>query len=319
MKKALKLLLYFFIFLICGIGCGSILYGLYLNILNTTAGNAFIDLNTDTYLKALFYIILCVSVVICPLLAFVHIKHKGGVIQLIFYFILCAVIWLAVIPFSIYFKQKLISDVKIEKEKLSAHYFRKIDDKVYFLTNDLSDYRSSTVVVLDTSPDGKVSIDRMMESTSGDLYKAAEPYRDVNIKTSFSMGRNTLLPDFQFLADFADSNFNREWYYWLSFLSLGLVLCSLYAISGLFSWKLIDVGFISIITYLILYINTKCLSTPVIYSVIKKINSSALFAKLGKYMQEPFVVFLNVLLALIFIITGIIKFSVEKKRLRHIK
>ena len=319
MKKALKLLSYFFIFLICGIGCGSVLYSLYLNILNTTTGNAFTVFSPNTFLKALFYIIPCVGIAICPLLAFVHIRHKGGAIQLVFYFVLCVAVWIGIIPFSIYFKQKTLSDITIEQEKLSANYFRRIDDKVYFLTNNLSDYRSSTVVTLDTSQDGTVTIDKMMESNAGDLYEAAEPYRDVIIKSSFSLGNNILLPDFHYIVDFAEKNFAREWYYWLSFLSLGFVLCSLYAISGLFSWRLIDVGLISVITYIILYINSKCLSNPAIYRVIQKINSTALFSELGKYMLEPFVVFLNVIFALIFIVTGIIKFSVEKKRIRRTK
>ena len=168
MRKALKLLLYFFIFFVCGIGFGSVLYSLYLNILNTTTGNAFTVFSRDTFLKALFYIIPCVSIVICPFLALVHIKHKGSVLQLIFYIGLCAIIWGLVVPFSIYFKQKLVSDITINQEKLSAHYFRKVDDQVYFMTYDLSDYRNSTVVELDTSQDGNVEITKMMESDAGD-------------------------------------------------------------------------------------------------------------------------------------------------------
>ena len=317
MRKALKLLLYFFIFFVFGIGFGSVLYSLYLNILNTTTGNAFTVFSRDTFLKALFYIIPCVSIVICPFLALVHIKHKGSVLQLIFYIGLCAIIWGLVVPFSIYFKQKLVSDITINQEKLSAHYFRKVDDQVYFMTYDLSDYRNSTVVELDTSQDGNVEITKMMESDAGDLYKAAEPFRDVIIKSSFSLGNNRILPDFHFIAEFADNNFGREWYYWLGFLSFGLVLCSVYAISGLFTWKLIDVGLISIITYIILFFNSKCISNPAIYSAVQKINDTKLFAELGKYIQEPFIVCGNVLFALIFIITGIIKFSVEKKRTKR--
>ena len=319
MRKALKLLLYFFIFFICGIGFGSVLYSLYLNILNTTTGNAFTVFSRDTFLKALFYIIPCVSIVICPFLAYVHIKHKGSVIQLIFYIVLSALIWGLVIPFSLNFKQNLVSDITINQEKLSAHYFRKVDDKVYYMTYDLSDYRNSTVVELDTSQKGTVEITKMMEADAGALHQAAEPYRDVIIKSSFSLGNNKLLPDFHFIVDFAEYNYRQNWHYWLGFLSLGLILCSVYAISGLFTWKLIDVGLITIITYLILFFNSKCISNPVIYSVVQKINASKLFAGLGKYIQEPFIVCMNVIFALIFIITGIIKFSVEKKRSKRSK
>jgi len=317
MKKALKLLILYFILLIAGAALGSLLYTFYLNILNATTGNNFTIFDTNTFLKALFYIIPCICLIICPFMAFVHISHKGGIFQMVLYVILSALTWLLILPFSLHYKEIKTSDIVLEQNTLSADYFRRIDDKVYYLTKDLSDYRSSTMVVLDTSQEGSVAIEKTMEASAGDLYAAAAPYRDVIIKDSFNVGKNYILPDFSYVISFAEKNIHNYWYYWLSFLSLGLLLSSLYAISGLFSWKLMNVGLIMILTYIILYTNSACLENPNTYSIIQNINSTALFAELGKYMYEPFIVCLNVLFAFIFITAGIIKFSVEKKRSRR--
>ena len=112
----------------------------------------------------------------------------------------------------------------------------------------------------------------------------------------------------------AEIAFSKGWTFWLGFLSLGLLIASLYGTADLFRWRLLNSGFLMIMTFGILVVNT-IYYYPFITSFRRQyINNKGFFIFLAKYIDDPLLVLVNVSVSLIFIIIGIIRFATRKKR-----
>lgn len=314
MKKALKLLLVYFILMLITIGVGSVLYSIYLSILASVNGDNFVLFSLDIYLKALFFIIPCACIVISPILAFAHIRNRGGVFQLVMYILLSAVTWGVILPVSLNFGERFDSNHITAVKGLSKEVFREADNKIYYFTNDLTNYRSTSAVIIDKSHSGTISIEPMMDYSAEVLYGEAAPFTDSLIKNSFNENYARNFFDFGILIQEAKVALDSGWNYWLAYLAFGFALCSLYGISGLFVWKLLDVMLVLFMTLIIFFINSYSQINPFIFSIVEKINGTRMFSFLGKYMNEPFFVLLNLIFGLIFIVIGIVKYARNKKK-----
>ena len=83
MKKALKLIFMYIILIAAGLLIGTLFYSLFLDVLNFAAGRKMIILNLVELKKAFFVVASFMMILICPLLIYTRIRHKGGVLQLI--------------------------------------------------------------------------------------------------------------------------------------------------------------------------------------------------------------------------------------------
>ena len=323
MKKALKMIFLYLFLLIACTAIGTALYCIYLKVSGSVTGIKITLFDTDVLLKSLFYVAACVIIFIGPLVSFFCIRNNGGVARLITYIILSCLVWGLLLPVVIHFGKKYdFNNPSIEETEniaFSSNCFRKGEDKVYYFLEDLEKYEtlyfpSAQAVVIDTDTFGTVGVKEIRNNPGFELNVIGGAYRDVIVSESFKEEYVNLPVSFHTIIGRADNALDKGWTFCLGFLSLGLLLCSLYGFSHLFVWKLINSGFIVSITAIILFVNTFCTTSPFFSSLMEKINSTSFFAFLGQYMDQPFIVFLNLVFSIISILIGVIGFIHRKKK-----
>ena len=316
MKKALRLVLTYFLFLVLGTAVGMFFYYVYLHLQASVAGQQAAFLKREDLLRVLFYVLGCLLLFVCPAMVYVRISNKGGIAHFITFIILSAVTWAVLIPLLGHFESKVLYNTKDSSKVLSGGYFREIDDKIYYFTDDYNKnpYIDTTTIVIDTSAEGTVEIEKTKPSRDFILFRDSAPYSDVLLKRAFGESDKQSLISFSLIIQHAQTAFSKGWTFWLGFLSLGLLFASLYGAADLFRWRLLNSGFLMLMTFGILAANTLYYH-PVVTSFRRQyINNKTFFIFLGKYMDDPLLVLVNVVLSLVFIIIGIVRFATRKKR-----
>lgn len=321
MKKALKMILLYLFFLIIGITIGTVLYSIYLNVINSVAG---IDINLFDFSiirKAFFYISACIIICISPVVSFVHIRKGSGISMLITYIILSFVLWGIALPTVVHFGRQYDFNnpiTKVSNVAFSADYFRKGNDKVYYFYEDVENgsvQKEVPAAVIDVTQYGKVEYKPVTNNNTFELSTNAKPYRDISIKESFGNSRISSFINFHVIISRVDNALLHGKTFFLAFLSFGLLLCTLYGISKFYDWKLMNVGTILAVTLIILFVNSYCTVYPVFANLIEKINSKKLFVFLSNYMDDPFIVLSNIVFSLLLIVLGIVNFVYRKKKM----
>lgn len=318
MKKALNLILIYFIFLFSGIIAGTVIYSFYLNVLNYIAGREIILFRFADLLKSFFFIAYCMTFLICPIVSYYRIRHPGGFAQTIAYFLICIITWCGVFP-GVYLLNNYC-DTKFpiveSHESLSEGYFREVDGKVYYFTKDFESENGnvpvSSVVTINTSEAGGVEYSTIRDLPSWDFNKKAAPYREIQVKENFTDKSFRLPIDFMVLIENAKKSFSGLRYL-LCFASLVLLICSLYGITSFFDWKLLNTVFLFFSAFIVLCVNTAYYFTG-FEKVISKITNNSFFNMLGKNIDEPLLFVINLFVMLVFIVLGIVKFGVHKHR-----
>ena len=316
MKKALRLVLTYFLFLIIGTAVGMFFYYVYLHLQSSVAGQQAALFIKEDVLRVLFYVLGCLLLFICPVMVYVRISNKGGIAHFITFILLSCVTWAVLIPLHEHFENKVLYNIKDSSKTLSGGYFRENGDKVYYFTDDynVNPYLDTTAVVIDTSPEGTVEIQKIKPSRDFILFRDSAPYSDILLKKTFNESDRQSIISFSLIMDHAAVAFSKGWTFWLGFLSLGLLMMSLYGAADLFRWRLLNSSFLMLFTFGIFTLNTMYYH-PVITSFRRQyINNKGFFIFLGKYMDDPLLVLANVTLSLVFIIIGIVRFATRKKR-----
>ena len=313
MKKGLKLLLTYFLFLLVATVVGTLVYALYLNTLNYVAGSTSANFSYVYLEKAFFYIAACVLVLICPVMCYYRTRHAAGVIQTIFYILVCVITWICLFPLVYYGRERIYSrtSVKIEAEPLSKNHFRAANGHVYYFMQDF--YADTPAVIIDTAEDGGVDIAVVRDTADFELYTAAAPYREILIKDSIGETKLPKLIDFSLIIRRGEIAWQKGITFYLGFLTMAFVLCSLYGLSNYYKWKLIALVMFVIETAGVLMVNTLYYS-PVLSRILFKITNNKFFSFLNHYMDEPLLCFINLITGLVFIITGIVIFAVRKHK-----
>ena len=161
MKKALRLVLMYFVFLIVGVAFTTTMYVVFQNVLNFVAGRHVLKFDWRILVVSFFYIFESMLFLICPLLSYFKIRHTSGVPVLITYIILCILNWGLLFPVTLHFDNKFVPSLKeeIHEQALSSGYFRKIGKKVYYLTDELPEEGEASVnmIVINTDEDESIS------------------------------------------------------------------------------------------------------------------------------------------------------------------
>ena len=318
MKKAFKLVLKYFLVLLIGTAIGMVFYYVYLEMQASVAGMPFSFFQKEDLLRSLLYVLGCVLLFICPAMVYIRISNKGGAGNFIAFILLSAITWAICIPALIHFEDKYVYQSKDSSKILTGGYFRECEGKVYYFTSNYNQnpYSSTTTVVIDTSDDGTVEIENIAPSRDFILFRDSAPYSDVLIKNTFGETTRNPIISFALIFEHARNAFSRKWTFWLGFLSLGLLISSLYGAAELFRWRLLNTGFLMTATFAILAVNT-CYYHPVITSLRRQyINNRRFFIFLSRYIDDPLLVMVNVIFSLVFIIMGIVCFASRKKRSR---
>ena len=99
--------------------------------------------------------------------------------------------------------------------------------------------------------------------------------------------------------------------YFLTYLSFVLILCALYAVTSFFDWRLISSVMLFILAASIMCVNSMYY-TSVFNAIKTRVSNIGFFQSFGKIVSEPFLFLINCMIALVFIILGIIKMAVRK-------
>lgn len=312
MNKALKLLVMYFVFAVAFIVLGTAFYFLYLNVLNFSAGHEMLFFNKELVFKSFMYMCCILAVIICPCLAYFRIRHRGGIIQLLFYIALCAVTWILLFPLCLNkgAGAGVFEESKAKEHVVTAGYFRESEGTVYYLSKDLKSSEAGSAVdsvIIDTGDTGTVKFAQITSSPDFRLFKNAEPYSDILLKQSF--GNSSTFKEFSFrdLLIRAAQAKTKGGTFWLGFLSLALALCCVYGISHMFDWKLVNASFVILFTGFILCINLLYFG-PLFENLRTKLAGNGLMISLSTYFDAPLLVLFNLFLSFVFIVIGIIRF-----------
>lgn len=316
MKKAFRLVLTYFLFLVIGTAIGMFFYYVYLHLQASVAGQQAPLFIKDDIFRVLFYVIGCLLLFVCPAMVYARISNKGGIAHFIMFIILSCATWAVLIPLLGHFEKKITYNTKDSSKVLTEGYFRENGDKVYYFTDDYNKnpYTDTPTIVIDTTPEGTVEIENIKSSRDFILFRDSAPYNDILLKKTFNESEKQPIISFSLIMQHAQNAFEKGWTFWLGFLSLGLLIMSLYGAADLFRWRLLNSGFLMVMTFGIYVANTLYYH-PVVTSFRRQhINSKGFFIFLGKYMDDPLLVLVNVSLSLVFVIIGIVRFATRKKR-----
>lgn len=319
MKKALNLILMYLITLLSGVIIGTVLYSFYLNVLNFIAGTEIQFFTKKELLNAFFYVAFCVLIFICPFISYYKIRHPGGIPQLIAFILLSFFTWAVAIPGVFGLTQKYIekNDFIEEHVPLSKGYFRKADNKVYYFTKDFSDNGTgalkSTCLEIDTTENGFVKVVDVVDSPSLEVNEKALPYREVLVKDTFQ--KYDIPFSIKFKNLFFECNFHVQCglMTFIGYLSFALVLCSVFALTNVFKWKMLNTLLIVCCTFVILILNSNISLLP-FGNLETKFAGTGFIKFFSKFTTHPLMMFMNLLFALIFIVLGIVIYFVRRHK-----
>jgi len=319
MKKAINLIINYFLFLLLGLIFGIILYTLYLNSLGFISGKEVKLFTIPVLLKSGIYVAFCLVFLICPIVSYYRVRHPAGLSQTIAYVIICLITWFGLFPGLFYANKAYNNHFKVKSEitHLSEGYFRPGDEKVYFFTKEFQQDKNyiytTTGIVIDTSEDGKVTVENINDDFRLELNKSAQPYKEVQVKHLFDKKGRSIPIGLEKLVAAAKRSYERGIFSYLSFLSLAVLICMLYSLSTFFEWKLLNTTLIVFITSIILSFNSLYYSTS--YSALKnKVADNRFFEMLSGYIYEPVIFVINNLVTLIFIIILVVRLIVKKHK-----
>ena len=254
---------------------------------------------------------------IIPVISYYRIRHPGGVLQLIVYIILCALTWIVLMPAS--FKLRDFCNRKFSfaahTESLSPNYFRKVDDDVYYFTKEFESSSAgraaeSTAIIIDTSEYGDVEFRTIGDYPNLDINRKALPFREIQLKNIFGDGENPVYINFPILISMISGAYWGGFSHILTLLSFVLLICSLYGVTNFFDWRLLNAIMIFIITAFVLCFNS-IYFMPLFEPIKNRVMNMRFFMAFGRIVSEPLLFIINSIFALLFIITGIVRFAVR--------
>lgn len=322
MKKALNLLLAYFLFLLFGILALTVFNVLNMSIQSFVAGREIKFFTETRFVKAFFDACFTAIFVICPCISYYRIRHQGGVLQAVSYVLICALTWALLFPGVDALEKRYSARHYMQSEysQLSAGYFRNTGDRVYYFKNEFSELPNGSyeanAVVIDLSDNGKVSSRPIVNSPYFELNRAGKPFTDPLIKQNFeSEVGGAFSFSFKNLISLGRNALEKGLTFYLGFASVALVLCCLYAMTGFFEWKLLNSCFLIVASTLCYFINMSGFEFfP--SSVKSAMNSNSFVRILEHYFDSPVLTALNVFVSILFVIMGLIKLLVKNHKAR---
>ena len=323
MKKAFTLVLRYFVILIAGTLVGTLFYTFYLDVLNFVAGQDLDIWSIDIIMQSMFHVAIVMCFLIFPFLSYYRIKHSGGIGQNVAYIILFFLTVLLIFPFILRMKNTYLEKYPPVSRiaHLSGGYFRPSADgeKVYYFTRDFYSNPingdDTTTVIIDTSENGIVEINKIKDTPDFPLYQETEPYKEILVKKAF--GRLQVFEDgiFHLLVDKAEIAFDKGVTFYLGFSSIMLLFASIYAFTSLFKWKLLST-FVLILNSVLIVLLYNIYNSPICMNLRNRLGNNRLMYWLSNYIDEPPFMFVCVIISVIFIIAGFITGIVRNRKKR---
>lgn len=313
MKKALKLFLAYFGWLIAGMIIGTFFYSLYLHSLRLVSGMSAPVFSRETLIVSFFIVAQTLPFITGFLMIAYRIRHPGNFLQLIAFILVQFISWCILFPVTNHFEGQYLDNHRTaliqNAGPLSEGYFRDVDGDVYYFLNK----NNSSAVKIDTSEEGTTEVITDNWTAFGQLSAAALPYKDILIKDSFN-AKSSAYSFLGTLLAVAKRDLMRGWTYWLGFLSLALVLTSIYALSGITAWRIANYSMCGILYGAVLFWNGFFWTPDMTYFRNLNFMHAGLFNYFKQWTSSPFMVFINLILTLILTTVGIVSVIIKKKR-----
>ena len=321
MKKALHLIVTYFVFLILSIIFGTFLYMIFHNALNFIAGDRIIFFQLKVFLPAFLYISFGACFFICPFISIYRVRHLHGILQTAAYILICLITWIVIFPSVYYIEKKAQRFYQSEKQEklLSKNYFRETEDKIYFITKNFSpvlndegkiEYETNSVI-MDKTENGIVTYEKISDSEPNGPKAKAKPFNEIGIKNAFKFEKIFSLLGIGVLVDVAKKSLEGGIWTYLQFLTLAFLLCSLYGISHFFDWRILNTYAIFVTTICIIFVNITYYM-PIFEPFRVKINDFGFLEILSRHIEEPLLFTANTFFGIIFIAAGCIKYILHK-------
>lgn len=317
MKKALKLAVIYLLFLFLGTVLGTLLYSLYLNLLNFIAGQDITFFSDSELFISFFFVLFCMLFFMPTLISYYRIRHPSGILQFVVYVVLCLITWLVFIPCTSRLQEYCEKrfPISAQEQNLSPNYFRHVDNTVYYFTKDFESISGrvaeAPAVVISTTEDGTVDYRTIRNYDNLDVKRKAAPYKEIQLKNIFGSDNNPIQIDFHRIIRNVVSGYKGGIHSLLTLFSFVLLLCSVYAITNFFDWRLLNSVVLFITTIFILYFNS-VYYLPKYDALKNQLTNNGFFRGFGKAVNEPLLFLCNCLLALVLILAGVIKIAVRK-------
>lgn len=321
MKKALNLLVAYLLFLILGIIILTLFNIMNLSVQSFIAGREIRFFIQGRIISSFFKAFFVCIFIICPCIAYYRIRHPGGVLQAIAYVLVCAITWLILFPAVHVLERKVTQKYPyVETEKiLSPGYFRKSNNKVYYFKNEFQEVyenrKETNIIIIDLENDGQISSRPIVNSQYFELNREAKPFSDVLIKQNFEENGKMIF-SFDKIVEYGRDALDDGFTFYLGFLSMALVVCALYAMTGFFEWKLLTSCFLLVSTVFCFFLNGLYFS-EYLSSIVIKLSSNNFMKLLEKYFENPLLVIVNVIFTFLFIICGLIRMIVKNHKAKN--
>ena len=318
MKKALRLILMYFILYISCTLLGTLFYSFYLTVLNFVAGQKMDLFVFETLMDSLFIVAIAMCFLILPFLSYYRIRHVGGFLQTVAYILMVVLTFAALLPGVLHFRNVFYDNYPTTNKfsHLSGGYFRESNDKVYYFTKDFSSNPitgDTTTIVIDTSENGTVTVEKVPDTPDFPLYQDAAPFKEILAKQAFGNGMFGTQGLIKGLVDDAIFSFSRGIKYYLGFILVGLALASIYGITQFFNWKLLNAFFVIVNTVLILIANTFYYSSAA-EGLKSSLGRNKLIVSLNKILDEPILSCFYLIFTILMVVIGIVAMIVKKHK-----
>ena len=243
MKRALAIVLDYFVILAAACAAGILIYMAFFNCTTLIAGET-VHFQKEILMYGFFETFPAVLLFMSLILIVYKIRHKGNpAASLITYVILVSFTWFWLYPLSLIFENRFysryLSPAQVQSmQDLSAGYFRSNGGTIYYFKESARDSADCLTVYSE-----KGSFPRLEEvdvSPLSDFAKNALPFREPLIKDAMDGVPYRIMRIFSSIKMRAHLSWQSGYVSWIMFCSLGLVLAGVYIFVRLSQWRLVN-------------------------------------------------------------------------------
>lgn len=326
MKNALNMIFYYFTVLILGTVVATLIYMICYDLTVLVAGEKLKVFCWDFFLHGLVVTFPLVASFALGFLIFYGIRHnENHFARLAMYAFLCALSWGVFIPLCFNLQETYESSFaeNYEIQKLSSGYFRQNNGNIFYFSR-ITDNGEADGVFIDllgvTGESGKVI--RFTNSRVADDFSS--DFADSLVKDAIKLPLVVLVPMrvYSTIMENARNAWSGGVGQWLCFLTFALALCSVVSFQYSSGWRLINglcvmfaAGLVCLVNYGfycgMIFKNTRNVWNSYFMELAEK-NTG--FLKNLFCAQEPMLVFINLVVFAVILITGILLFAFKYKK-----
>jgi len=309
LKKALLLIPAYIGMLLSSCVIGEFLYMLYFNTTRLIAGKQLQLFNKDVLENGFFVIAPIIFLLSGIFLCCYRIRHsRGGCLPVIMYGLLGAVTWCLLYPVFIEIKGNWPEKQLPEDSILTSGYFRRQGSDVFYLIHTPGSSGADSIVI-DVSANREDAVFPGQADTQK-MVEAASPFKDILIRETIPAVPGWISAALENFEARAERAWHEGLISWLCFVSFGLALFSVYAISFCSEWRLINTLNVFVMEAGVMSFNLLYFSNY--FSVFRDFqNLLCNSIPFLTHLYEPLLVCMNVLFSVIFTVIGIIEVSIH--------